>query len=144
MKNMVYKFLGNLVVMVHTAQNPTDEELRAYYDELRTKDVSRTRVLVLTDGGGLNASQRKELNEVLSGRPQPCAVVSDNTMVRGIVTALSWFNRSIKSFSPSDTEEAFKYLGIPTSEFAIVWREIKQLRGQLGLGKDRGMNSYPR
>jgi len=129
MRTMAYRFVSNdLVIMVHSAKNPTDDEIQAYCDELRTKDVSKVRVLVLTDGGGLNASQRKMLNDVLGGRPQHCAVVSDDSMVRGIVTALSWFNRYIRVFEKAAAEEAFRYLHIPSTEFANVRREARRLR----------------
>jgi hypothetical protein len=128
MRTMAYKFLGDLVLMVHNKTNPADAELRAYFDELRTKDVSSIRVMVFTDGGGLSASQRKELNAVLAGRQQMCAVISDDGLVRGIVTALSWFNRGIKFFPTNAGEEAFKYLKIPSRDYAEVWREVHAIR----------------
>jgi hypothetical protein len=131
MKNMVYTFVGNLVVMLHTKNTCGDAELGAYLAELAKRDVVGTRVFVLTDGGGLTAKQRKELNDVLGGRQQMCAVVSNDAIVRGIVTALAWFNRSIKSFPPSQVEEALLYLKVPRDEFFQVQAQIKRLRAEL-------------
>lgn len=137
MRTMAYKFLGDLVIMVHSKANPLDTELCAYFDELRTKDVSSIRVLVFTDGGGLSASQRKELNEVLNGRQQMCAVISNDNLVRGVVTALSWFNRGIKSFPTNATKDAFTYLRIPEREHEKVWIEIRALRILVPAEKER-------
>jgi hypothetical protein len=133
MKNMVYTFVGNLVVMVHNKNAPSDEELGKYLQELGKRDPIKTPILVLTDGGGLSAKQRKELTSVLDGREQMCAVISELGMVRGVVTALSWFNGRIKSFSTKEIEAAFAYLKVPRQDYLAVWKAIDSLRVELGV-----------
>jgi len=132
MKNQAFKFLDDLVIVAHTANPPTEEESRAYLNAFRARDLSRLRCLAFTDGGAPSAAHRRELNEILRGRAFPTAVVSSVPVVRGVVTALSWFNSKIKAFAPEDAEQAFVYLGIPQSDYAKVWVEIRKLSTELG------------
>lgn len=131
MRTFAFKFVGTVSVVVHNAQSPTDAELREYLRALENRDVRTMRSLVFTTGGGPTPAQRKELNRALNG-DHPTAVVSNGAMVRGIVTALGWFNSKIKAFAPEDVEGAFRYLEIPPSEFELFLREIKVLQAQVG------------
>jgi hypothetical protein len=84
--------------------------------------------LVCTDGGGPTAAQGRRLNDLLDGRTVPVAIVSSSARVRGTVTALSWFNRRIKAFSPSALHDAIAYLEIPVSREELIEREVDKLR----------------
>jgi len=132
MPNMVFSIIGNLMILVHSAHPPTDAEWDEYLAALRARDQEKLRSLAFTDGGAPNTAQRKALNSILQGKTSTGAVVSPNAMVRGVVTALSWFNAKIKVFSPDEVERAFEYLGIPKPEYPLVWREIRNLRAKLG------------
>src|ERR1700759_3207208 len=99
MKNVVFKTVGNVLVAVHGENNITDEEALACQAALRTMDLDRLRILVCTDGGGASAMQRKGLIDAFSGRDVPTAIVTDVRMLRGVITALSWFNKNIRAFA---------------------------------------------
>jgi hypothetical protein len=132
-RNMVYAIRDDLFVVVHRARPPTDAEWTDYLDSWKPLDMSAMRTLVFTDGGGPNPAQRKAANAALAGKSSLTAVVSSSALVRGIVTALGWFNPKIKAFGPEDAEHAFAYLGIRTPEETTrTWLLVERLKTKLG------------
>jgi hypothetical protein len=61
------------------------------------------------------------------------AVLSDSMFVRGIITALAWFDPAIKAFSPSQLEEAYLYLNVPNAERAKFRRAVDRLKAGMSL-----------
>ncbi|AKF03261.1 hypothetical protein DB32_000410 [Sandaracinus amylolyticus] len=129
MKNAAFRLVRGIGIAIHNATNPNKEEWDAYLAmsdaTLRAGgDLSRFKQLVFTDGGGPNAAQRKAALDL--GRPfgswsdVKVAVVSSSMGVRGIVTAFNWLGASLRSFSPSQLDDAFAYLGVsPDAALAI-------------------------
>jgi hypothetical protein len=133
MPTMVHDRSADLFVVIHPNRPPADNEWLAYLRSWSGHDMSRMRTLVFTDGGGPSAAQRKLATEALGGKASLTAVVSSSPMVRGVVTALSWFNPKIKAFSPDEAHHAFEYLRIATSEeIARTWILVERLRAKLG------------
>lgn len=136
--DMVYGFLETdtyiLCVVLHTGSPPSEREWDDYMATIRTYDsvVPRVRTVVFTDGGGPNSSQRKKLNEFLGGRITPVFLVSSSSVVRGITTALSWFNPQTKTASPDDIEGVFRHLSIPEGDREQLWTLVAQLNEKLG------------
>ncbi len=135
MKNVAIKVIDRLFLVVYGTANPSDEEWDAYLDLVKHHGIERTMQLICTDGGEPSATQRRVLNELLSGRTVPVAVVSGSVRVRGTVTALSWFNRKISAFPPTALRDAIAYLEIPASRTDLIAREMAQLRELLGQGR---------
>ena len=131
-RNMVQEFFGDLMILVHTAHAPNETEWKEYIEAVRASDLDKLKTLVFTDGGAPNAAQRKSVNEVLDGKTSPGAIVSHSMLVRGVVSALSWFNPKIKAFSPENTDAAFRYLGLPDEQAPAVWTVVHRLREKLG------------
>jgi hypothetical protein len=134
MKNMAITVIDRLFIVVYGTENPTDEEWRDYLGLVQRHGIDRTMQLIATDGGGPTAVQRRVLNDVLSGRAVPVAVVTGSARIRTTVNALSWFNRRIKAFTPSGLREAIAYLEIPASRTELIVRELDRLRHELGQG----------
>lgn len=125
----------SVFLVMHTKDNPTDEEWTEYV-EFAKKNVQFLRSsLIITEGGGPNTLQRGQLNDVLeaSGFKSKISVVTLSRLVRGIVTAISWFNPNIKAFSTIQIPAALEYLEIPAAEHDVIFREIKALRVKLHL-----------
>jgi len=140
MANMAFTFLpqvadGGLMLLVHTSRPPNDAEWGAYYAELVKQDPRRLKSLAFTDGGAPNGAQRKQVNDFLAGQSSRACVVTASAMVRGVVSALSWFNAQMKAFSPQDVDAALRYLGVLEDEMASVRVEIQLLRVKLGNDK---------
>jgi hypothetical protein len=133
MKNMQFKVVGDTFIVVYGARNPTNEEWEEYLAEVERQGFERTVQLIVTEGGGPDSTQRKLLNEKLKGRSVPVAVISKNPIIRGVVTALSWFNTKIRAFVPSNFADALRHLGIREAEGKTLEREVNELRIGLDL-----------
>lgn len=137
MNNMVFRYLegvagGGLMMLVHTNRPPSDAEWDLYFREFVKHDPARIRSIAFTDGGAPSGAQRKQINDMLNGRTTRGAVVTASPFVRGVVTALSWFNAQMKAFAADEVDAALEHLGVRDDEMALVRREIQLLRRRLG------------
>ena len=131
-------FKRSLFLVLHTKDNPTDEEW-AEYITFYEKNIAHIRTaMILTEGGGPNAMQRGIMNDLLEAHnvKAKISVVTLSRLVRGIVTALGWFNPKIKAFSTIQIPAALDYLEIPKPDHDAVIREIRMLREKLQLPLD--------
>jgi hypothetical protein len=135
---MAIKVVDRLFIVVYGPDGPSDEEWNGYLKDVERHGIDRTQQLIVTPGGGPNAAQRGTLNALLAGRSVPVAVMSDSARIRGVVTALSWFNRSIRAFPPNGLHDALAYLEIPATRGDLIQREILRLRALLS-GNERAM-----
>lgn len=130
-RNMVFAWVGHVIILVQGEHPPSDEEWKLYITALKArKDLSKSKAIAVTDGGALTPTQRREVNGIVGGRGL-AVVLSTSTVVRAMVTALSWFNPLIKAFAPHEKEEAFKHLKLTPDEGAQVARTIDRLRLEL-------------
>jgi hypothetical protein len=130
MKNMAFTNVDNIIVALHTTEPPSEEEWAGYIKAVRKLDLGKIRAIAFTDGGAPTAKMRKELNEVLKGRPSISAAVTSSAMVRSVVTALAWFNPFLKAFAPERTDEAFAHLKLTTLESEAVRAQVRILHTQ--------------
>ena len=135
-KTIAYSFLTGisdftLCIFVSANLPYASQEWARYMVELRGAPKLSLKTMVLTEGASPNAAQRKEMVDLFQGMAPPTGIVSSNSLVRGLTTALSWFNPNVKSFSPDQMGEAFAYLGVPRSLEERVWKEIWRLRAEL-------------
>ena len=96
-------------------------------------------MLVVPAGGGTTQVQRKQMNDVLRGNEMPTAVVSDDIVIRGTVTALGWFNKKIKVFRVSALDEALEYLDIHSSRYEAIEREVRSLRDEIDKSRPKSV-----
>jgi len=59
--------------------------------------------------------------------------VTLSRLVRGIVTALSWFNPNIKAFSTIQIPAAMEYLKVAKPDQPALMAEIDRLKASLGI-----------
>lgn len=135
MKTMAFAIVENLILTMNTDQAPSSTEWNEYVTALRAytsanPDLSRARNIVFTDGGAPNSAQRKELNDILKGRHVMVAVISNSTIVRGVVTAFAWFNPDARVFAPDATASAYAYLQLSDAEVELVEKQAKKLRAE--------------
>lgn len=145
MKSMVFKIVGNVHIVINGTTEPHDEDWRLYMNAVRSEeqkmtDFAKMRTLVFSGGGGPNAKQRKEINEFLGGRATPVAIVTSSTIMRGIVTALQWFNPLARAFSPDNVVAAMQFLGTSNSDTNLVWSEAKKLQRSVGAPASKSIN----
>jgi hypothetical protein len=135
-KSMAYREIGPVLLQVHPAHPPTDEEWDAFLRSARRVTFQGCRkVLVVTAGWGPDVKQRAMAGKIVEGIPMLSAVVSDAPLVRGIVTALSWFNKGIRSFpfnGGAGILEALKYLDVESSWTDRILREVRAMQREVG------------
>ncbi len=92
-------------------------------------------IMIISDGGGPTTMQRGKMNDLLEEMKfqGKVAVVTVKSMVRGIVTAISWFNPGIKAFSTLQIPAALKYLDFSDAEHGVILAEIQRLKQRLGM-----------
>jgi hypothetical protein len=131
---MDWRRMGRLVVTVHTAEVPSDEDWGQYVagvdDYLPLEDQ---RVLVVSAGGGPNGKQRRMMTDALNGARVPVAIVTNSLFMRGAGIAVSWFNPSLKVLRPEDLDRAINYLGLTDWERLESARVLKELEKGLGV-----------
>lgn len=132
MKNMVFEFSNDLVLGVYRDE-PTDAEWNEYLESARKILARHPPVLTITTGAGPNTLQRQRLNQVYKGSPIKVAVVTDDMAIRGIITAISWWNRNIQVFKNVDLDEALRYTAISPMRWSAVKLKIQTFRRELGL-----------
>jgi hypothetical protein len=72
--------------------------------------------------------QRKMVAEVLKRRRLPAVAVTDDRLLRAMVTALSWLGVDIKAFSWAEMPEAAEFLKIPPVFATEVINTVEMLR----------------
>lgn len=77
--------------------------------------------------------QRRDLEAATQEHTSRVAVVTASRTARGIVTAISWFNREIKAFAPAKHEDAFVYLELTPSETAKTLECVREMASRLGV-----------
>lgn len=128
---MAFRAIEGVLVALHGRSNPSHDEWEAYIHYHKNSAIHCLRTLVVTDGGGPDAKQRAMTNEYLKGVPMVVAVCTDSTFVRGIVTAMSWFNPRIKAFSKAQIQDALEYLGIAPVVARRIITEVTKMRSTI-------------
>jgi hypothetical protein len=86
-----------------------DADYRRWCDAL---DAAPVRRYLARDLGGfmVSASQRKEAAEILKRKRIALAVMTDSTMFRGVIAAVSWLGVNVKAFRSRDVMRAIDWL----------------------------------
>jgi hypothetical protein len=121
-----------VVLAVHNFNAPSDDEWEQYCSNIaRHVADDQTVGIAFTDGGGPNSAQRDRVRAELRERTPRSAVISRSLIVRGVVTALSWFNPLTAAFSPEQVNDAFEFAGIRASQVVALWDAVLALDQRL-------------
>ena len=110
-----------LVIGVHGEDPPSDAEWERYCSlipELLAHPNGAC--VVLTDGGAPTSAQRETMRRHLGRQSRWTAVVTDKLLVRGVVTAIRWFNPKICAFAPWEFPEVFRFVGLRADQVQSV------------------------
>lgn len=109
--NHRWVILDDLMISLTTPGLGADSLWAEFADELSTKPV--TRYLATAMGSlDVNSIQRKMVSEVCVKRKLPVTVLTDEAIVRGLVTAVSWLGVDIKAYSWLQIKEALQHLKV--------------------------------
>jgi hypothetical protein len=126
--------VGPVLVVRQSKQNPRDAEweecLEQFRAMLRVHGMD-TRVLIRTDGGGLNAGQRDGLKQLIEKMPIRCAVVSDSVFARLLSSTFALFNRNLRSYSVAGLADAMAFLEVSGADNIRVHEALERMTTQL-------------
>jgi len=117
MKEAVYKWeiVDDLLIAFGTSGPISDRDWDGFFKQLQNPQVKRH--LGATIGAiETNSVQRKAASNVLKVRKIPVVVVTSASIVRGIVTAVSWLGVDIKAFDWPDLQKGMDSLGVTGSQ----------------------------
>jgi hypothetical protein len=105
----------------------TDDNWDEFIKDLKTPAVMK--YLGVTLGAvEVSSVHRKEIFETTKSRGTKVGVVTDERVVRGIVTAASWMGVNVKAFSWEDLRKAAQYLGAEDMQEQQVVDAVNRLR----------------
>jgi len=132
MADMTFVKEGDLLILVHNKTNPTPEAWAAYCQAIKTYLASGDAVrvlLVVSEAGGPNAKQRREVIEAFGSTQPLTAVCSNSALARGITTAIAWlFPKLMMSYRYEDVVAALDGLGVPRDKHVGITARVIELQ----------------
>ncbi|HEX2567920.1 MAG TPA: hypothetical protein VH877_00090 [Polyangia bacterium] len=124
---MRWEVVEDVMVTFATPGEIDNQALTAWTKDIKTKPVTK---LLGANVGAVeaNSAQRKLAVDTVKGKNVPVAIVSDQALTRGIVTAASWLGANIRAFSWSELREATEFLQIRASLQGRVIDTLMRLR----------------
>jgi hypothetical protein len=126
--------VGPVLVIRQSKQNPRDAEWDESLEQFRVMlsvHGMDTRVLIHTDGGGLNAGQRDSMKQLLEKMPIRCAVLSDSVFARLLSSTFALFNRNLRSYSVAGLADAMAFLDVSDADNVRVQEALERMTTQL-------------
>jgi hypothetical protein len=123
---LTWESIGDTIVVVSKGQI-SDEECSALAKYI--KDVPVTKYLGISAGTTeMTSVQRKLLADAVKSRNMRVAVVTDDRLVRGLITAASWLGVNVKAFSIADINDALRHLQVPATMTQRIIDTIGKLK----------------
>lgn len=116
-----WEIVGNVMVTRTSGEIP-NALWQPFIAELVSAEAAKIFSLVVGPAN-INAAQRRNGAETFKSRGIQATVIVDNTMTRGVLTALSWLGVGIKGFAWSELDNAFRHLA-PAKHDEDVLRAI--------------------
>ena|SRR6188768_3912737 len=134
MATMAWRVVGTVLVVTETEDSPSDGEWNAFIADTMQyrKRVNEMRVLIITDGGGPNSSQRVLIKTAIAGKPFRSAVVSDSIKLRFIAAAIMLISKNHASFTTPEWRRAYDHLSLNAEERRGIDVALREMRAQLG------------
>lgn len=129
-----WSFIDNLMISFVTPGNAVDAEFDAWMKEFTTKPFTR---YLSTSVGFINlhSVQRKRIADAMKQKAAKTSVVTDEMLIRGVVTAISWMGADIKAFSWAQLREAIRHLDVsPTTEVRAMDAVVRMKSGAPATG----------
>ena len=125
---------NDCIVAVHGRLPPSNAEWQSYCGLVfALRNPALTKGVTFTLGGGPNAKQRATLTDIHRKLVIPVdvkgAVISDSTMVRGVITAFAWAGiaKGMRSFSARDVHAGLDYVEIAIENHPAVINLLSKL-----------------
>jgi len=131
MKQSVHKWteIGDLMIGYSTNGTIPEETWQKFLVELKTRPITR---LLWVSIGALEVPslRRKQVAEALAGKGVSLAVVTNDRMMRGVVTATSWLGIDVRAFSWVELRDALRRLDVAQAEEERAVEAVMRLKTQ--------------
>ena len=123
--------IDDVIIGVTGAGDMPEDWWKQFVAEMLAKPV--TKYLQYAAGATqLSSVQRKLGIDAVAEKKMKVVMVTDSTVVRGIVTAASWFGLKVSSWRLAEIEAAVKDLGVPSDRVDVIMKAAKKLAEQVG------------
>ena len=136
---MAWRFDGRVLVVVHGFSAPTNLEWHGLLTEALEPGHPEgdMRILIVSYGGVPDSDQRRRLERMFGATPPRAAVMTNSSLGRALVGALSFFNRNMSATSLQDFEKACAHLELTASERQRARRTRDELEGKVQLNRNQ-------
>jgi hypothetical protein len=122
--------LDNWVISLGTSGQIPNDLWQGFMSALKSPAINY--YLAMTVGSNEPTSlQRKEAFEFTKSKGIRVAVITDEKLVRGVVTAASWFGVDVKGFSWVQLPEAIRHFGATPSFEERVLKAVSKLKNSI-------------
>jgi hypothetical protein len=122
-----WQVVDDLAISFATEGKLRDDEWAQLIQAIKTKAV--TRYLNLSVGSvEVNSIQRKAMIDVLNAKKISVVVVTDDSIVRGLVTAANWLGVNVKAFSWKESEKGVVALGFTDASGRRILQVVHDLK----------------
>jgi hypothetical protein len=121
--------LDDLVVTITRPGNSDDSVWKDFAKDVETKKVTRCLGGAIGNAA-LTSVQRKIVADALKKNHVKVAAISEDRLVRGVITAVSWLGVDIKAFDWSQVREAAIYLDVPEAKIARAVETLMLLKNK--------------
>ena len=131
MSECIFKWVkdGDVMIGVNTPGKISDEVWSAFMDDFGASDY---KVYIGCTLGILEVSstQRKQSANALRDNGVSVVVITNEVLVRGVVTAVSWLGAKVRSFSWDDFDRALEHTRM-TDKRAMIKGHVDALKQQV-------------
>ena len=127
-KSMGFDRAGKTFVAVCGAKTATPKEWNAFIAALEDQLSVVSSLLIFSAGASIDIREREQLERLLTRGRLRVAVLTDSKLLRGAVTALSWFKIPIKSFAANNVDLALDHMRVQKADRALVYTVLAQLK----------------
>ncbi len=123
--------IDDVIIGVTGAGDMPEDGWKQFVAEMLAKPVTKY-LQYATGATQLSSVQRKLGIDAVAEKKMKVVMVTDSTVVRGIVTAASWFGLKVSSWRLAEIEAAVKDLGVPSDRVDVIMKAAKKLAEQVG------------
>jgi hypothetical protein len=128
-------FDGTWLISLSRPGVVTDREWDDFLDAIRRSPDLKYVIGVSLGTVTLNSVLRKKAADLLKERGIFAVVITDDKMVRGVATAVSWVGAKVKAFSWEDIDAALEFVGASPDAMARMRKSIMALKASVEGGR---------
>jgi len=125
--SMSFGCAGRIFIVAQGEQAPSLDDWEECLRSLEAQLQEIQGLLLFSAGGSLNAKQREQMAELVKRGSVRVAVLTDSRIVRGAVTAMSWFDIPIEAFDCNEEGRALDYLLVEADARAALLGTLSEL-----------------